>query len=176
MRRVAKPLRRRRRAAGNDDARADRTLFLVLLHAPLLLMFSTHARVPSSRRGPRGRTSLVPLPGPPLGAARPQPARPRRAATERRPRATGTRFALPKLHAHANSALSQTRTQRQRLLSISSLKKSSASWSEGMLVLAAMLSVTSQPTAGTRMRTHARTRSLSASATGGFKEVSCGPL
>ena len=174
MRRVAKPLRRRRRAAGNDDARADRTLFLVLLHAPLLLMFSTHARVPSSRRGPRGRTSRSR--GPPLGAARPQPARPRRAATKRRPRATGTRFALPKLHAHANSALSQTRTQRQRLLSISSLKKSSASWSEGMLVLAAMLSVTSQPTAGTRMRTHARTRSLSASATGGFKEVSCGPL
>lgn len=110
------------------------------------------------------------------GLLAPQPARPRRAATERRPRATGTRFALPKLHAHANSALSQTRTQRQRLLSISSLKKSSASWSEGMLVLAAMLSVTSQPTAGTRMRTHARTRSLSASATGGFKEVSCGPL
>lgn len=124
----------------------------------------------------RGRPARPRRPRVPLGAARPQPARPRRAATERRPRATGTRFALPKLHAHANSALSQTRIQRQRLLSISSLKKSSASWSEGMLVLAAMLSVTSQPTAGTRMRTHARTRSLSASATGGFKEVSCGPL
>ena len=174
MRRVAKPLRRRRRAAGNDDARADRTLFLVLLHAPLLLMFSTHARVPSSRRGPRGRTSRSRVRR--SGLLAPSPRRPRRAATKRRPRATGTRFALPKLHAHANSALSQTRTQRQRLLSISSLKKSSASWSEGMLVLAAMLSVTSQPTAGTRMRTHARTRSLSASATGGFKEVSCGPL
>ena len=139
--------------------------------------YSCSPHTHESRRHVAGHVGARPAPGrPPLGAARPQPARPRRAATKRRPRATGTRFALPKLHAHANSALSQTRTQRQRLLSISSLKKSSASWSEGMLVLAAMLSVTSQPTAGTRMRTHARTRSLSASATGGFKEVSCGPL
>jgi hypothetical protein len=167
MRRVAKPLRRRRRAAGNDDARIG----LSFSYCCMRHYYSCSPHTHESRRH-----VARPLPGPRLGAARPQPARPRRAATERRPRATGTRFALPKLHAHANSALSQTRTQRQRLLSISSLKKSSASWSEGMLVLAAMLSVTSQPTAGTRMRTHARTRSLSASATGGFKEVSCGPL
>ena len=118
---------------------------------------------------PGGRVAAA-RPGSRSGLLAPSP----RAATNRRPRATDTRFALPRLHANANSALSQTRTQR--LLSISSLKKSSASWSEGMLVLAAMLSVTSQPTAGTRMRTHARTRSLSASATGGFKEVSCSPL
>lgn len=121
-----------------------------------------------------GWAALVPPPGSRSRGCSPPARAPARAATNRRPRATDTRFALPRLHANANSALSQTRTQR--LLSISSLKKSSASWSEGMLVLAAMLSVTSQPTAGTRMRTHAKTRSLSASATGGFKEVSCGPL
>ena len=143
--------------------------------------YSCSPHTHESRRHVAGHVGARPAPGSAAlectrGCSPPARARPRRAATKRRPRATGTRFALPKLHAHANSALSQTRTQRQRLLSISSLKKSSASWSEGMLVLAAMLSVTSQPTAGTRMRTHARTRSLSASATGGFKEVSCGPL